>query len=100
MKIYIAGKITGNPNYKQEFAEAAEKLTKEGHIVLNPAILPEGMRNEDYMTICFAMIRCADEVCVLPNFVQSEGAWLEVKYCQYIRKPVKDYLLREEGAGK
>ena len=26
MKVYIAGKITGNPSYKQQFAEAEKKL--------------------------------------------------------------------------
>lgn len=26
MKVYLAGKITGDPNYREKFAEAAKKL--------------------------------------------------------------------------
>lgn len=42
MKIYLAGKISGNPNYKAEFVRTAIVYEAEGHIVLNPAELPEG----------------------------------------------------------
>lgn len=37
MKIYIAGKITGDPKYRERFREEAERLEGLGHIVLNPA---------------------------------------------------------------
>lgn len=47
MKIYIAGKITGEPNYKEKFDIAATSLEAQGHIVLNPAELPEGMLPAD-----------------------------------------------------
>ena len=46
MKIYIAGKITNDKNYKEKFARA-EKTIKErlpDVSVLNPAALPEKMR--------------------------------------------------------
>lgn len=36
MKIYIAGAISNNPNYEQQFKAAEEKLKAEGHTVLNP----------------------------------------------------------------
>ena len=47
MKVYIAGKITGDPNYKGKFAAEAEKIRAAGHIALNPAELPEGMEPGD-----------------------------------------------------
>ena len=40
MKVYIAGKITGNPNYREEFAAAERKVRALGDIPLNPAVLP------------------------------------------------------------
>lgn len=43
MKIYIAGKITGDENYREKFAKAQAELEKDGHIVLNPSVLPEGL---------------------------------------------------------
>lgn len=94
MKIYIAGKITGESNYKAKFKEAEHKLKAEGHIVLNPAELPEGMAKEDYMRICFAMIEVADKVCFLPGWYGSDGARLEYDYCTYIGKLV---ILPHEG---
>lgn len=86
MKIYIAGKITGDPEYRDRFREEAEKLEGLGHIVLNPAELPEGMSKAEYMRICFAMIDCADTVFLLPGWQGSPGARLEQAYCSYIGK--------------
>lgn len=94
MKIYIAGKITGNPNYKAEFDYHAIAYEAEGHIVLNPAELPEGMNPEDYMRICIAMIDVADKVYFLPGWYGSVAARLEYDYCKYTGKPV---ILPHEG---
>ena len=88
MKVYIAGKITGDPNYKAKFGRAKSELEKQGNIVLDPAILPEGMTPADYMRICFAMIDCADVVAFLPDYKESRGAWVEDMYCQYVSKAV------------
>lgn len=49
MKIYIAGKITGNPHYKTQFAGTAAMLRAVGYTVLNPAELPEGMTMAEYL---------------------------------------------------
>lgn len=87
MKIYIAGKITGDPGYLDKFREEAEKLEGMGHIVLNPAELPEGMSKAEYMRICLAMIDCADSVFLLPGWKGSPGARLEQAYCSYTGKP-------------
>lgn len=87
MKIYIAGKITGDPKYRDRFRDEAERLEGLGHIVLNPAELPEGMSKAEYMRICFAMIDCADMVFLLRGWQGSPGARLELAYCRYIGKP-------------
>ena len=42
LKVYIAGKITGDPEYKRKFLSAHMEQKNEGHIVLNPAHLPRG----------------------------------------------------------
>ena len=86
MKIYIAGKITGDPAYRDKFAAAEIQLGGQGHVVLNPAELPEGMAQADYMRICFAMIDVADAVVFLPDAKESAGARLEMAYCEYIEK--------------
>ena len=86
MKIYIAGKITGEPNYKEKFDIAATSLEAQGHIVLNPAELPEGMLPADYMRICFAMIDTADAIYLLEDWSSSFGASIERGYAMYTGK--------------
>ena len=86
MKVYIAGKITGDPGYRDKFAAEEIQLGGQGHTVLNPAELPEGMATADYMRICFAMIDVADAVVFLQDAKDSAGARLEMAYCEYIGK--------------
>ena len=86
MKVYIAGKINGDPGYRDKLAAAEMQLLWHGHTVLNPAELPRGMSREDYMRICFAMIDVADAVVFLPDAAESAGARLEMAYCEYIEK--------------
>ena len=91
MKVYIAGKITGDPGYRDKFAAAEIQLGWQGHTVLNPAELPSGMSREDYMRICFAMIDVADAVVFLPDAADSEGARLERAYCEYVEKETVEW---------
>ena len=91
MKIYIAGKITGDPGYRDKFAAAEIQLGWQGNTVLNPAELPEGMTPADYMRICLAMIDVADSVVFLPNAKDSAGARLERAYCEYIGKETEEW---------
>ena len=88
MKIYIAGKITGEPNSKEKFDIAATSLEAQGHIVLNPAELPEGMLPADYMRICFAMIDTADAIYLLKGWYSSSGASIERNHAMYTGKSI------------
>jgi len=97
LKFYIAGKITGDPSYRQKFQEVQKQYEKNGQPVLNPASLPGGMQPADYMRICFSMIDCADAVVFLPDWEQSKGAMLEFQYCKYIGKEI---VLLDEAALK
>lgn len=41
MKVYLAGKITGDPNYREKFAAAVKKLEERaGVTVISPAVTP------------------------------------------------------------
>lgn len=97
-KIYIAGKITGDPNYKEKFAKMESELLKiPGTTVINPAALPTGLEPADYARICFAMINSSDIVVFAPNYKKSQGALLEMQYCRYIQKawvPFEEYIMR------
>ena len=67
MKIYISGKIAGDPDYKGKFARAAAQLERLGATVINPATAPEGLDKLDYMRICFAEMEAVDYVVFLPD---------------------------------
>lgn len=82
-KVYIAGPMTGYENYNREsFHSAAECVTENGHTALNPAILPDGLTQAQYMDICFAMIRAADAIYLLDGYSKSKGALAELAYAE------------------
>ena len=95
MKIYIAGKITGDPDYRAKFKSAQLYLEALGHSVLNPATSPAGLRPADYMRLDFAMIDAADAVMFLHDWQDSPGAYLERQYCEYTGKGILPFYLWE-----
>lgn len=91
MKIYISGKIAGDPSYQEKFDIAAARLEQLGATVINPATAPAGLTKLDYMRICFAEMEAADHVVFLPDWVSSEGAKLERAWCEYVGVPTADW---------
>lgn len=83
MKIYIAGKITNDPNFQRKFADAERKLTEQNVEVINPAkissALPQ-LTHREYMSISFILIDTADAVAFLPDWEESCGASQEMGY--------------------
>lgn len=77
-KVYIAGGMTGYDNFNRKaFNDTALKLSME-YIVLNPAILPDGLSQKDYMSICLPMVACCDVIYMLGSYEDSSGALAEL----------------------
>ena len=89
MKNYFSGPMDGHQNFNRDaFNKEAERLTRQGHTVLNPATLPDGLGPRDYMDICFALLRCADGILMLPGWRASAGATAEYHYAYKMELPV------------
>lgn len=78
MKVYIAGPMTGLPHFNRPaFNQAALNLSFEKHVPLNPAILPDGLTEADYMAVGITMLQRAEAIFLLTGWQFSAGARAE-----------------------
>ncbi|HDT2145345.1 TPA: DUF4406 domain-containing protein [Enterobacter roggenkampii] len=76
--VFITGPMTGYHNFnRDEFNTEARILEERGFTVLNPAILPDGLRHDQYLQITLAMLEQADAVFLLNGWENSVGATRE-----------------------
>ena len=102
MKLYIAGPMTGLPEFNYPaFFDAAALLESVGHEPINPARTDgrEGCKGWlDYMRCSLRDIADCDGVATLPGWGDSRGAALEVHIARSLDLPiasVKDWLAIE-----
>lgn len=79
MKVYIAGKITNNPDYIKQFTEAEKELKASGHTVLNP-VKNKGFDYKDYIDMGLCELMKCDGIYMLDGWEESRGARLEYLY--------------------
>lgn len=85
-RIYIAGRISGNTSYRQDFNEAQERLEREGWEVCNP--LNNGLDDtaswEEHMRADLKMLLDCDAIYMLQRWWRSKGATIEYKLANAI----------------
>lgn len=80
MRVYIAGLMTGHPEFNYPaFHRAAMLLRAAGHVVINPAENPAPACGSwiGYMRMIVAQVASVDCLVMLPGWPFSKGARIE-----------------------
>ena len=86
--------ISGIPFYNRPAFVDAERFIRAHFAVmaiLNPAILPDGLRYDQYMQICIELVDVCDALVFLPGSQESPGAKKEIQRALYQDKGIIGY---------
>lgn len=87
--IYIAGSISGDPNYKRKFRKAEKHLREMGFDkVINPICVTDNLPYECYAPISIGFVQACDCLFVLRDWKESKGARAEVAYAEMLGKEI------------
>lgn len=96
--IYIAGPMTGLPEFNYPAFRAAEvELKGRGHGTLNPVDAEKYNRTgapqtwDWYMRHALGMVIRADALCLLPGWHNSKGAQVEVTVAEALSLDIRPY---------
>ena len=94
MRLYLAGPMTGRPEYNYPlFRQTAQEWRKCGWDVLDPSEKFGGRTDlpyEVYIKASIIDVLACDAIAVLPDWEDSKGAALEVHIGRALRYPVYD----------
>jgi len=85
--LYISGKITGDPDYKQKFANAERILIYCGFNPVNPTVINETEWIKAMIEALVMMLGC-DVVVLLPDWGESKGVQIEKDLAEKLGMPI------------
>lgn len=98
-RVYIAGPITGVQDFEENFARAERALRAQGYEPVNPCSpgQVEGFTYKDYIDRGFSLLMGCDGILMLPGYMDSKGAALELHYALAVGLEVVTLV---KGSGK
>lgn len=92
--VYIAGPITGDPNYRDKFAAAEQALSNTAGVdgLFNPAEifrpLDEAIVCDDtILACCLKLVERCSAIALLPGWQKSKGAKAELRRYRESKEP-------------
>lgn len=91
MRVYLAGPITGVPDYRRRFADAAQAVAAAGHEPVSPtdAVPPADGSWEGWMRATTSLLTTTDGVALLPGWETSRGARIEHDWAASVGLPAR-----------
>ena len=92
-RIYIAGKITGDTDYRRKFRKAAKTITTLLQWDADDIVNPVERCGEDWswlrcMARCLRLVAGCGWVAMLPDWKQSRGARIEHLWAKILLKKI------------
>ncbi|MBK5213391.1 MAG: DUF4406 domain-containing protein [Flavobacteriaceae bacterium] len=92
MKIYITGKVTGEPiaECTMKFGMAQKQLEALGHQAINPLAVVNDFHTTwpEAMKLCIKALMDADAIYALPCHETSKGAFVELQLAAHLGVPI------------
>ena len=82
-KMYIAGSITNDENYRAKFDAVEKHMVSLGYIVFNPALSPDGLTYREYINLGLNMLMQCDCICIIDG-EDSYGTAFEKHYAELV----------------
>jgi len=90
-KIYICGKVTGDPNYREKFLKEDDRLSSLGYEPVDPTACISSKESwSKAMKLAIRLMLLCDGVSLLPDWRKSKGAIIESSLARELGIAVRD----------
>jgi hypothetical protein len=99
LKIYVSGKITGEPNHKEKFELASFFLLLRGFEPVNPVEFCSDLSDRNWsncMQKCLRVLLDCDGIFLLRDWDYSRGATVEKQFAEIIKKVKPEFEIIEQ----